>query len=86
MKNSKLLNSLIFQLLLTIIFSIQLLANTTIEDNTDEFNQFKDEITKYLDEFKNFTRQEISEIKELTKQLIEKEKEIIQFSPNFDKF
>ena len=65
-------------------FSIQLLANTTIEDNTDEFNQFKDEITKYLDEFKNFTRQEISEIKELTKQLIEKEKEIIQFSPNFD--
>jgi len=65
-------------------FSIQLLANTTIEDNTDEFNQFKDEITQYLDEFKNFTRQEISEIKELTKQLIEKEKEIIQFSPNFD--
>ena len=65
-------------------FSIQLLANTTIEDNTDEFNQFKDEITKYLDEFKNFTRKEISEIKELTKQLIEKEKEIIQFSPNFD--
>ena len=65
-------------------FSIQLLANTTIEDNTDEFNQFKDEITKYLDEFKNFTRQEISEIKELTRQLIEKEREIIQFSPNFD--
>ena len=27
-------------------FSIQLLANTTIEDNTDEFNQFQDEITK----------------------------------------
>ena len=65
-------------------FSIQLLANTTIEDNTDEFNQFKDEITKYLDEFKNFTRQEISEIKELTRQIIEKEREIIQSSPNFD--
>ena len=65
-------------------FSIQLLANTTIEDNTDEFNQFKDETTKSLDEFKNFTRQEISEIKELTRQLIEKEREIIQSSPNFD--
>ena len=65
-------------------FSIQLLANTTIEDNTDEFNQFKDEATKSLDEFKNFTRQEISEIKELTRQLIEKEREIIQFSPNLD--
>ena len=65
-------------------FSIQLLANTTIEDNTDDFNQFKDETTKSLDEFKNFTRQEISEIKELTRQLIEKEREIIQFSPNFD--
>ena len=65
-------------------FSIQLLANTTIEDNTDEFNQFKDEITKYLDEFKNFTSQEISEIKELTRQIIEKEREIIQSSPNFD--
>ena len=65
-------------------FSIQLLANTTIEDNTDEFNQFKDETTKNLDEFKNFTRQEISEIKELTRKLIEKEREIIQSSPNFD--
>jgi hypothetical protein len=65
-------------------FSIQLLANTTIEDNTDEFNQFKDETTKSLDEFKNFTRQEISEIKELTRQLIEKEREIVQSSPNFD--
>ena len=65
-------------------FSMQLLANTTIEDNTDEFNQFKDEATKSLDEFKNFTRQEISEIKELTRQLIEKEREIIQFSPNLD--
>ena len=65
-------------------FSMQLLANTTIEDNTDEFNQFKDETTKSLDEFKNFTRQEISEIKELTRQLIEKEREIIQSSPNFD--
>ena len=65
-------------------FSMQLLANTTIEDNTDDFNQFKDETTKSLDEFKNFTRQEISEIKELTRQLIEKEREIIQFSPNFD--
>ena len=65
-------------------FSIQLLANTTIEDNSDEFNQFKDETTKSLDEFKNFTRQEISEIKELTRQLIEKEREIIQSSPNFD--
>ena len=65
-------------------FSMQLLANTTIEDNSDEFNQFKDETTKSLDEFKNFTRQEISEIKELTRQLIEKEREIIQSSPNFD--
>jgi hypothetical protein len=65
-------------------FSMQLLANTTIEDNTDEFNQFKDETTKSLDEFKNFTRQEISEIKELTRQLIEKEREIVQSSPNFD--
>ena len=65
-------------------FSMQLLANTTIEDNTDEFNQFKDETTKNLDEFKNFTRQELSEIKELTRQLIEKEREIIQSSPNFD--
>ena len=65
-------------------FSIQLLANTTIEDNTDDFNQFKNEITKNLDEFKNFTKQEISEIKELTRQLIEKEREIIQSSPNFD--
>ena len=65
-------------------FSMQLLANTTIEDNTDEFNQFKDETTKNFDEFKNFTRQEISEIKELTRQLIEKEREIIQSSPNFD--
>jgi hypothetical protein len=63
-------------------FSMQLLANTTIEDNTDEFNQFKDETTKSLDEFKNFTSQEISEIKELTRQLIEKEREIIQSSPN----
>jgi len=65
-------------------FSMQLLANTTIEDNTDEFNQFKDETTKNFDEFKNFTRQEISEIKELTRQLIEKEREIIQSSPTFD--
>ena len=65
-------------------FSMQLLANTTIEDNTDEFNQFKDETTKNLDEFKNFTRQELSEIKELTRQLIGKEREIIQSSPNFD--
>ena len=65
-------------------FSMQLLANTTIEDNTDEFNQFKDETTKNLDEFKNFTRQELSEIKELTMQLIGKEREIIQSSPNFD--
>ena len=65
-------------------FSMQLLANTTIEDNTDEFNQFKDETTKSLDEFKNFTSQEISEIKELTRQLIGKEREIIQSSPNFD--
>ena len=65
-------------------FSMQLLANTTIEDNSDEFNQFKDETTKSLDEFKNFTRQEISEIKELTRQLIGKEREIIQSSPNFD--
>ena len=65
-------------------FSMQLLANTTIEDNTDEFNQFKDETTKNLDEFKNFTRQELSEIKELTRQLIEKEREITQSSPNFD--
>ncbi len=65
-------------------FSMQLLANTTIEDNTDEFNQFKDETIKSLDEFKNFTSQEISEIKELTRQLIEKEREIIQSSPNFD--
>ena len=65
-------------------FSMQLLANTTIEDNTDEFNQFKDETTKNLDEFKNFTRQEISEIKELTRQLIEKERGIIQSSPTFD--
>ena len=65
-------------------FSMQLLANTTIEDNSDEFNQFKDETTKSLDEFKNFTKQEISEIKELTRQLIEKEREIIQSSPNFD--
>ena len=65
-------------------FSMQLLANTTIEDNSDEFNQFKDETTKSLDEFKNFTRQEISEIKELTMQLIGKEREIIQSSPNFD--
>lgn len=63
-------------------FSMQLLANTTIEDNTDEFNQFKDGITKNLDEFKDFTSQEISEIKELTRQLIEKEREIIQSSPN----
>ena len=67
-------------------FSIQLLANTTIEDNTDEFNQFKDGITKNLDEFKDFTSQEISEIKELTKQLIEKEREIIQSSPNSPNF
>ncbi len=65
-------------------FSMQLLANTTIEDNTDEFNQFKDETTKNFDEFKNFTRQEISEIKELTRQLIEKERGIIQSSPTFD--
>ena len=65
-------------------FSMQLLANTTIEDNTDEFNQFKDETTKNLDEFKNFTKQELSEIKELTRQLIGKEREIIQSSPNFD--
>ena len=65
-------------------FSMQLLANTTIEDNTDEFNQFKDETTKNLDEFKNFTRQELSEIKELTRQLIGKEREITQSSPNFD--
>ena len=65
-------------------FSMQLLANTTIEDNSDEFNQFKDETTKSLDEFKNFTRQELSEIKELTRQLIGKEREIIQSSPNFD--
>ena len=65
-------------------FSMQLLANTTIEDNTDEFNQFKDETTKNLDEFKNFTRQELSEIKELTRQLIEKEREITQSSPTFD--
>jgi hypothetical protein len=65
-------------------FSMQLLANTTIEDNSDEFNQFRDETTKSLDEFKNFTRQEISEIKELTRQLIEKEREIVQSSPNFD--
>ena len=65
-------------------FSMQLLANTTIEDNTDEFNQFKDETTKNFDEFKNFTSQEISEIKELTRQLIEKEREIIQSSPTFD--
>ena len=65
-------------------FSMQLLANTTIEDNTDEFNQFKDETTKNFDEFKNFTRQEISEIKELTRHLIEKEREIIQSSPTFD--
>ncbi len=65
-------------------FSMQLLANTTIEDDTDEFNQFKDETTKNFDEFKNFTRQEISEIKELTRQLIEKEREIIQSSPTFD--
>jgi len=50
----------------------------------DDFNQFKNEITKNLDEFKNFTKQEISEIKELTRQLIEKEREIIQSSPNFD--
>ena len=63
-------------------FSMQLLANTTIEDNTDEFNQFKDETTKNFDEFKDFTRQEMSEIKELTRQLIEKEREIIQSSPN----
>ena len=65
-------------------FSMQLLANTTIEDNTDEFNQFKDETTKNLEEFKNFTRQELSEIKELTRQLIEKEREITQSSPTFD--
>ena len=65
-------------------FSMQLLANTTIEDNTDEFNQFKDETTKNLDEFKIFTRQELSEIKELTRQLIGKEREITQSSPNFD--
>ena len=65
-------------------FSMQLLANTTIEDNTDEFNQFKDETTKNFDEFKDFTRQEMSEIKELTRQLIEKEREIIQSSPTFD--
>ncbi|MEE3112884.1 MAG: hypothetical protein VX263_02165 [Bacteroidota bacterium] len=65
-------------------FSMRLLANTTIEDNTDEFNQFKDETTKNLDEFKNFTRQELSEIKELTRQLIGKEREITQSSPNFD--
>jgi len=65
-------------------FSMQLLANTTIEDNTDEFNQFKDETTKNFDEFKNFTRQEITEIKELTRQLIEKERGIIQSSPTFD--
>lgn len=65
-------------------FSMQLLANTTIEDNTDEFNQFKDETTKNLEEFKNFTKQELSEIKELTRQLIGKEREIIQSSPNFD--
>ena len=65
-------------------FSMQLLANTTIEDNTDEFNQFKDETTKNLDEFKIFTRQELSEIKELTMQLIGKEREITQSSPNFD--
>ena len=65
-------------------FSMQLLANTTIEDNTDEFNQFKDETTKNFDEFKNFTRQELSEIKELTRQLIGKEREITQSSPNFD--
>jgi len=65
-------------------FSMQLLANTTIEDNTDEFNQFKDETTKNFDEFKNFTRQEISEIKELTRQLIEKERGIIQSSPTVD--
>ena len=63
---------------------MQLLANTTIEDNTDEFNQFKDETTKNFDEFKNFTSQEISEIKELTRQLIEKERGIIQSSPTFD--
>jgi hypothetical protein len=67
-------------------FSMQLLANTTIEDNTDEFNQFKDGITKNLDEFKDFTSQEISEIKELTRQLIEKEREIIQSSPNSPNF
>jgi len=65
-------------------FSMQLLANTTIEDNTDEFNQFKDETTKNFDEFKNFTWQEITEIKELTRQLIEKERGIIQSSPTFD--
>jgi hypothetical protein len=65
-------------------FSMQILANTTIEDNTDEFNQFKDETTKNLDEFKNFTRQELNEIKELTRQLIGKEREIRQSSPNFD--
>ena len=65
-------------------FSMQLLANTTIEDNSDELNQFRDETTKSLDEFKNITRQEISEIKDLTRQLIEKEREIIQSSPNFD--
>ncbi|MEO2084068.1 MAG: hypothetical protein ABGW65_00930 [Marinoscillum sp.] len=67
-------------------FSIQLLANTTIEDNTDKFNQFKDGVTKNLDELKDFTRQEISEIKELTRQLIEKEREIIQSSPNSPNF